>query len=220
MERQLLAQPLDKKKARKNERDTEGGDETTNHGNIAQGPHAPCPDTTIPDQKPQAVQSQQRGGEKEEGEVAATSPNNATNAPPTSDNGNIKINVESPSQQSILNLRRAQTSYRDLMQNCDKLFSCKSKLDWEIRFGPKNNTTEETIMEMKEECKSMVKKRKEIEEDKGPTQQRLERLWKAIMGIATISSKNDPDEWETHTPVPTVNEEEEEEEESEDETSD
>ena len=48
MERQHPAQPLDKKKARKKERDAEGGNETINHGNIAQGLHAPCPDTMLP----------------------------------------------------------------------------------------------------------------------------------------------------------------------------
>ena len=68
---------------------------------------------------------------------------------------------------------------------------------------------------MEEEHKSVVGKQKKIEEDKGSTQRRLEQLQEAITGTATISSKNDRDEWEIHTPVPTENEEEE----SEDETS-
>ena len=74
MERQLPSRPPDKKKARKNERNTKGGKETINHGNIAQGPHAPRLDIMSPDRKPQAVQSQQRGDEDEEGGVTATSP--------------------------------------------------------------------------------------------------------------------------------------------------
>ena len=69
---------------------------------------------------------------------------------------------------------------------------------------------------MEKERKNVVEKRKKIEEDKGPTQRRLERLRKAITGTATISNKNDCKEWETHRPLPTDNEEEE----SEDETSD
>ena len=97
-------------------------------------------------------------------------------------------------------------------------FSRKSKLDWEIRFAPKNGVTNEKILEMDEEQKSVVKKRSEIEASKGPTPRRLERLRKAITGKATISSKEDEDEWGTRTPVPSVNEEEEEE--SEEETSD
>ena len=68
---------------------------------------------------------------------------------------------------------------------------------------------------MEKERKNVVEKRKKIEEDKGPTQRRLERLRKAITGTATLSSKNDRKEWGTHTPVPTDNEEED----SEDETS-
>ena len=75
-------------------------------------------------------------------------------------------------------------------------------------------------MAMEEERKSVVRQWKEIEAAKDPTQRRCEQTRRKITGIGTISSKNDPDEWETHTPVPTVNEEEEEEEESEDETSD
>ena len=104
--------------------------------------------------------------------------------------------------------RNTQTCYHDLMRTCEELFSRKSKLDWEIRFAPKHNDTEDKIREMGEECKSVVEKQKKIEEDKGPTQRRLKQLRKAIIGTATISSKNDRDEWETHTPVPTDNEEE------------
>ena len=74
------------------------------------------------------------------------------------------------------------------------MFSHKSKLNWEIRFAPKHNVTEDKIREMEEERKSVVKKQKKIEEDEGPTQRRLEQLRKAITGAATISSKNDRDE--------------------------
>ena len=93
------------------------------------------------------------------------------------------------------------------------MFSRRSKFDWEIRFGPKHNVTEDKIREMEKERKNVVEKRKKIEEDKGPTQRRLERLRKAITGTATISNKNDLNERETHTPVPTENEEEESEDE-------
>ena len=73
-------------------------------------------------------------------------------------------------------------------------------------------------MTMEEERKSMVRQRKEIEADKDPTQRRCEQMRRTITGIGTISSKNDPDEWETHTPIPSANEEEDDE--SEDEKSD
>ena len=148
MERQLSPLP-DKKRARMNKRNEEGGNETIKHENISQGTHALRPDTMIADQKTQAVQSQQQGEENEEGEVAVANPNNATNAPPPGDDGNegnININTEGPSQQSILNLRTAQTRYRDLMQTRAGLFSQKSKLDWEIQFGPKNGVATEKIL--------------------------------------------------------------------------
>ena len=114
MERQHPDQPSYKKKARKNERDAEGGNEMINHGNIAQGLHSTCPNTMLPDRKPQAVQSQQREGEAEVVDVAATSAN-ATDVLQTRNDGDIKIDTESPSKQSILELRNTQTCYRDLM---------------------------------------------------------------------------------------------------------
>ena len=64
----------------------------------------------------------------------------------------------------------------------------------------------------------MVRQQKEIEAAKDPTQRSLKRMRRSITGIGTISSENDPDEWETHTPKPSTNEEEEDE--SEDEKSD
>ena len=97
MDRQTPARPPQKKKARKNERDTEGGNEIINHGNIAQGPHSTYPTTMLPDQKPQAVQSQQQEGEAEVGDVAVTI-SNATNVSQTRNDGDIKVDVESPSK--------------------------------------------------------------------------------------------------------------------------
>ena len=82
----------------------------------------------------------------------------------------INIAVESPSEQSILELRNAQNCYRDLMQTHDELFCRKSKLDWKTRFAPKHNLTEDKIREMEEGYKSVVDRRKKIKEDKGPTQ--------------------------------------------------
>ena len=123
----------------------------------------------IIDQEPQAVYSQQRGEE----EVAVASPKNATDAPPPGDDGdegNININTEGPSQQSILNLQAAQTRYCNLKRTQAGLISRKSKLDWEIWFGPKHGVTEEKIMAMEEERNSVVKKRIKIEAAKGPTQ--------------------------------------------------
>ena len=73
-------------------------------------------------------------------------------------------------------------------------------------------------MVMEEERKSVVRQRKEIEAAEDPTQRRLGRMRRTITGIGTISSKNDPDEWETHTPKPSANDEEEDD--SEDEKSD
>ena len=55
---------------------------------------------------------------------------------------------------------------------------------------------------------------KKIEDHKGPTQRRLKQRREAITGNATISSKNDLIEWETHTPVPTENEDNESEDEA------
>ena len=102
-----------------------------------------------------------------------------------------------------------------MIRTREELKSQKSKLDWEIRFGPKHGVTEEKIMAMEEEQKSVVKKRKETEEAKDPTQRRCERMRRKITGIGTTSSKNDPKEWEIHTPVPSANEEEEDESEDE-----
>ena len=87
------------------------------------------------------------------------------------------------------------------------LFSRRSKLDWEIRFGPKNGVTMEKILAMEEERKSVVEKRSEIEAAKDPTQRRLERPRKAITGKATIISKEDDVKWGTRTLVPSANEE-------------
>ena len=114
-----------------------------------------------------------------------------------------------------MHLQRAQNDYRELMRTQAEVISLKSGLDWEIRFGPKHNVPEEKIRELVDEHKSVMKKRKKIEKDKGPTQRRLERLRKAITGTATVSSKNDNNAWGIHTPVPTDNEDEDDESEEE-----
>ena len=110
-----------------------------------------------------------------------------------------------------MNLRTAQTKYRNMIQTREELKSRKSKLDWEIRFGPKHGVTEEKIMAMEEERKSVVKSRKELEETKDSTQRRCEQMRWTITGIGTTSSKDDPEEWGTRTPTPSAKEEEEEE---------
>ena len=63
-------------------------------------------------------------GEAEAGDVAAAI-SNATNVLQTRNNGDIKTAAESPSEQSILELRNAQTCYRDLMQTREELFCRK-----------------------------------------------------------------------------------------------
>ena len=106
-----------------------------------------------------------------------------------------------------------------MMRTREELMSGKEMLDWEIRSGFKHGVTEEKIMAMEEERKSVVRSRKELEEIKDSTQGRCERMRWTITGIRTTSSKGDPEEWETHTPIPSAKEEEEEEE-SEEEKSD
>ena len=59
---------------------------------------------------------------------------------------------------------------------------------------------------MKEERKNVGERRKKIKAAKGPAQKQLEQRRKAINGNTTVSSKEDPIEWGTHTPAPTESE--------------
>ena len=84
------------------------------------------------------------------------------------------------------------------------LIGRKSQLDWEIRFAPRHQISDirYQIRELKEERKQVEERCKQTEEDKGPAQKQLEQ-WRAVInGNATVSSKDDPSEWGTHTPEP------------------
>ena len=65
------------------------------------------------------------------------------------------------------------------------------------------------MKELREERKNVGGRHKKIEDDKCPTQRRIEQRREAITGNATVSSKNDLIKWGTHTPVPTGNEDDE-----------
>ena len=80
------------------------------------------------------------------------------------------------------------------------------------------NTPDTEIKEMEAECRVLTKRLKEIEATKGHIHRRLENIRGRITNTRTVSSKTDPPEWGTHTPVPTENEDEDDE--SEEETSD
>jgi hypothetical protein len=94
----------------------------------------------------------------------------------------------------------------------EDLKSRKERLNWEIRFGPTNGATKEEIMELEKERTYVIRRLKVLEGNKGTIQRRCERMRGAITGILTTSSREDPEEWGTHTPTPTARESEEEEE--------
>jgi len=126
----------EKKKARVTKADEKGGNETSNHGDIAQGTQAPHP-----------------------GNVTGAVLEKASSTRPPSYNyedNNTNINREGPSQQNTKNLWTAQTKYHDMMRTREELKSRKAMLDWEIRFGPKHGVTEEKIMAMGKERKSVA----------------------------------------------------------------
>ena len=135
------------------------------------------------------------------GDVAVVT-SNATNDLQVRNYCNINIAKESPSEQSILELQSSQICYRDLMRIRNNLFCCESKLNWEIRFDSRHNLSEDQIRELREERKRVEERRKKIEKDKGPAQKQLEQWRTVINGNATVSSKEDPSEWGTHTPIP------------------
>ena len=65
---------------------------------------------------------------------------------------------------------------------------------------------------LRKEQTYVIRRLKVLEGNKGSIQQRCEKMRGAITGILTTSSREDPEEWGTHTPPPTAGESEEEEE--------
>ena len=118
---------------------------------------------------------------------------------------------ESPAEQPILGPWSDQTHYRDLTRTREYLSGHQSKFDWEIRFAPRHQLTENKIRELKEERKQVKERHKQIKEDKGPAQKQLEQWRTAINGNTTVSSKEDPRKWGTHTPEPPESEDGEDE---------
>ena len=74
-----------------------------------------------------------------------------------------------------------------------------------MRFAPRHKQSEDQTREMEEERKNVVEKRKEIKAA-GPAQTQPKQWREEINGNATVSRKEDPREWGTHTPVPTESE--------------
>ena len=105
------------------------------------------------------------------------------------------------------------------MRTCQELINHKIILDWEIRFASKYGLTEAQEQVLLAERRQVGECCTIIYENKVLAQRELEERRYAITGIRTVSSKTNPVEWGTQTPLPSENkdnnsEEEEEEEES------
>ena len=125
---------------------------------------------------------------------------------------------EEPSEQKLENLKRAQKKYRDMVKSKKENQSKKEHLDAEIRYGPTRSIPDTEIQEMKAKRMVLMKRLTEIEATRGLTQSELENIREEITGTRTVSSRTDPVEWGTHTPVTT--EDEDGEDDSEEEMSD
>ena len=178
-----------------------------------QGPPLTSPNILHSDRERKAAHPQQRGGEVEmgDGAITSTSSSKATDILPMRNACTMSTTNESPAEQSILELRSAQTRYRDLMGTREYLIGRKSRLDWEIRFAPRHQKSENQIRELREEQTQVEERHKQTEKDKGPAQKQLEQRRAANNGNATVSSKDDPNEWGTHTPEPPESEDREDE---------
>ena len=201
-------QPPDKKKARREETRVEEGDEMKNNGQITQ---VPRPERSEIEGKPQASHIEERAEEYDEEEVADISPNNISDPLTKSEENSTITSTEGPSELDLTQLRRAQKEYRDMVRTRKEVMSRKEHLGAAIRYGPKRGTPDNEIKEMEVERRVLTERRTEIESTKGLIQHRLENIRGKITNVRTVSSKTDPPEWGTHTPVPTENEDEEDE---------
>ena len=207
--------PPDKKKARREEAKAEEGDEMKNNGQLTPFPRPECSET---ESKPQVLPPEERVEEHDKEKATDISINNISQQPARSEENSTKTSTGGPSEQDLYVLRRAQKEYRDMMRTREEVTRRKTKLRANIRYGPLNNTPDNEIQEMEAECVGLTRRREEIEAMKPQLQCTLENIRGEITGTRTVSSKTDPPEWGTHTPVPTENEDEDEE--SEEGTSD
>ena len=123
---------------------------------------------------------------------------------------------EGPSEQQLENLRRAQKKYRDMVRTQAEIMSKKEGFNRDIRYGVSKWSTPETeIQEMIAKRTVLNERRKEVEATRRPTTSELENIRKEVTGIETVSSRGDPVEWGTRTPVTTDDEDEEDDSEEE-----
>ena len=186
-----------------------------NNGQLTPFPRPECSET---ESKPQVLPPEERVEEHDKEKATDISITNMSQQPATSEEKSTKTSTGGPPEDDLCVLRRAQKEYRDMMRTREEVTCRKSILRADIRYGPLRNTPDIEIQEMEAECIVLTKRRKEIEATKDQLQRRLENIRGKITGTRTVSSRTDPPEWGTHTPVPTENEDEDEE--SEEGTSD